>query len=82
MIKKEVLQTLNLYDENFIYAQDYKLFSDLLKNNFKILNMKIPLYELNTKNNISNIYKEQQKYFADCVRKDINPENIYENLLK
>jgi glycosyltransferase involved in cell wall biosynthesis len=74
LIKKEVLQILNLYDENFIYAQDYKLFSDLLKNNFKILNMKIPLYELNTKNNISNIYKEQQKYFADCVRKDINPE--------
>ena len=36
--------------------------------------MKIPLYELNTKNNISNIYNKEQKYFADCVRKDINPE--------
>ena len=74
MIKKEVLQSLNLYDEKFKYAQDYKLFSDLIKNNFKILNMKMPLYELNTKNNISTIYKAQQKYFADCVKKEINPE--------
>jgi len=37
-----------------------------------------PLYELNTKDNISTIFKKEQKYFADCVRKNKEPE-FYQN---
>ena len=63
----------NLYDESFIYAQDYKLMSDLLKRNYKISIIKEPLYHLNTKNNISTIYSKEQKYYANCVRNNIIP---------
>ncbi len=72
-IKKDVLKAINLYDESFIYAQDYKLMSDLLKRNYKISIIKEPLYHLNTKNNISTIYSKEQKYYANCVRNNIIP---------
>ena len=32
LIKKETISNLGNYDERFIYAQDYKLFTDLIKN--------------------------------------------------
>ena len=35
MIKKNILENLGCYDEKFYYAQDYKLFTDLLKNKIK-----------------------------------------------
>ena len=73
LIKRNVLDSVNLYDELFTYSQDYKLMSDLLKSKFKVSILKTPLYFLNTKNNISSIYKDEQKYFADCVKYNTVP---------
>ena len=32
-----------------------------------------PLYVLNLENNISTNFKEKQKYYAECVRKNLVP---------
>ena len=79
MINKELLLKFGGYDERFIYAQDYKLAYDLIQNNVKIKNINKLLYQLNTKNNISTKFSEKQKYFAECVRRNINPENNFRN---
>ena len=73
MIKKKTLINLGGYDENFKFAQDYKLMSDLIKNNYKVKIYKEPLYHLNMENNISVNYKKEQEYYAMCVRKNIIP---------
>ena len=73
MIEKYCLDSMNGYDNNFYYAQDYKLFSDLIKNNVSIYQIKEPLYVLNMKNNISSEKLNEQNYFANCVRKNIIP---------
>ena len=73
MIKKSTFEKIGYYDERFYYAQDYKLFSDLLKNKIEILNLNKVLYLLNMNNNISTNFKKEQNYFANCVRKNINP---------
>ena len=73
LIEKDCLETVGKYDENFYYAQDYKLFTDLLKSNIPVLKINQPLYLLNTKNNISTKYLEEQNYYADCVRKNLIP---------
>lgn len=76
MLEKEVFFKYKGYDENFYYAQDYKLFFDIIKNNenFKIL--KKTLYVLNTIDNISSNKLEEQNYYADCVKKGIEPSKI------
>ena len=76
LIKKSVLNDINLYDENFYYAQDYKLFIDLLNNNYKIKNSRKVLYELNTEDNISSKYRDEQKYYAKCAQNQIIPNVI------
>jgi len=73
MMKRSVLENLNYYDENFYYAQDYKLFSDAVISNFRIKYLRTPLYILNIQNNISTLHKSEQKYFAKCVKKGLNP---------
>ena len=73
MIKHEVLKSLNYYSEDFYYAQDYKLAWDLHKNNYKVGVKNKALYVLNTKNNISENFRNEQKYYADCVRKELDP---------
>ena len=73
MINKNILENLGCYDEKFYYAQDYKLFTDLLKNKTSYKYLKKPLYYLNTINNISNTYKTEQNYYANCVRKNLLP---------
>ena len=35
--------------------------------------IKEPLYVLNLTNNISTNFKERQQYYADCVRKNVTP---------
>ena len=35
--------------------------------------LKEPLYVLNLRNNISTNFKDKQKYYADCVRKNLEP---------
>lgn len=72
-IRKNFLNLMGNYDENFYYAQDYKLFSDILNKNIKIKTINKPLYVLNTKNNISEKFKDQQRYYANCIKKNITP---------
>jgi len=73
LIKRKSLKAVNFYDEDFYYAQDLKLVLDLQKRNHKIGIMKEPLYILNTENNISSNNKNQQEYYANCARNNLNP---------
>ena len=73
LIKRKSLKAVNFYDEDFYYAQDLKLVLDLQKRNYKIGIMNEPLYILNTENNISSNNKKQQEYYANCARKNLNP---------
>ena len=57
MIKKSLLIEIGLYDERFIYAQDYQLFKKILDKNIKVGLIREPLYKLNMENNISSIKK-------------------------
>ena len=75
MIYSKVLKDVGLYDEKFYYAQDYKLIKDLIKGPYKLKILKKVLYDLNMTNNISQIYNNEQKYFADCVKKNKVPVN-------
>ena len=72
ILKNEILKSIGGYDERFLYAQDYKLMNDILKKKYKVKIMK-KLYILNTRNNISSNFRNEQEYFANCVRKDLNP---------
>jgi len=74
LIKKNILNKVGNYNENFYFSQDYYLFKKLIENNVKIKYIKKPLYFLNTENNISSNFSEQQKYYSDCVKKDIEPK--------
>ena len=76
-IRKNVLSKIGKYDKNFYYAQDYKLFSDLLSSGAKYKKLKTPLYELNTKDNISSKYTEKQEYYARCVRTNKLPNKRF-----
>ena len=62
-IQKSLLNNIGNYDEDYLYAQDFKLFLDLIKKNKKIFEIKKPLYKLNTKNNISTINKDKQRSY-------------------
>ncbi len=73
-IKKSVINKLGNYDEKFIYAQDYRLFKDLIVQKYKIGVINKPLYELNMENNISTNHREEQNYYSQCVRKNIEPK--------
>ena len=42
-------------------------------NNYKLRILKEELYVLNLSDNISTKFKDKQKYYADCVKKDISP---------
>jgi|SRR6056300_65061 glycosyltransferase EpsE len=77
LIKKNVLKELGNYDENFYYAQDYKLFSDLIARGFKYTTLKEPLYKLNVKDNISSKFIMEQEYYARCVRSNEIPGKFY-----
>lgn len=74
MIDKKVLNKVGNYDERFYYAQDYKLFSDLLTKGFRYKIIKTPLYELNLKDNISSKFVKEQDYYAKCVRNNKIPD--------
>jgi len=74
LIKSEILKKVGMYNESFYYAQDYKLFKDLIDRKYKIKIMKKVLYEINMIDNISVKNKKDQAYFAKCVRRNITPE--------
>ena len=71
LIRKKILIELGMYDENFIYAQDYKLMKSMIDNGIRFKILKKPLYVLNTEDNISSNMSEQQEYYANLVRKNI-----------
>ena len=73
IFKKNIIEKVNYYDEKFIYSQDYKLVKDLLYSGFSMGIIKEPLYVLNLTNNISTNFKDRQQYYADCVRKNVTP---------
>ena len=72
--KKEIIMKVGKYDERFKYSQDYKLAFDLINSGFRVKVIKKPLYNLNMESNISEKYKSQQAYYADCVRKHKVPD--------
>ncbi|MDA7851081.1 glycosyltransferase family 2 protein [Acidimicrobiaceae bacterium] len=74
VIKRNVMNKVGNYDENFYFSQDYKFFHDFLLNNYKIEVIKEPLYYLNMKDNISTEFKAQQEYYAECVRSNKAPK--------
>ena len=76
MIKKSVLESVGNYDERFYYAQDYKLFNDLINKDFRYKTINRNLYKLNIKGNLSEKKKQEQEYYANCVIKNIVPEPI------
>jgi len=80
MIEKELLDKTGGYDDNFYYAQDYKLFWDLLNMGNKIKTLHDVLYELNMVNNISSTKTIEQRYYADCVKNKITPNTEIKNL--
>ena len=69
-IKKKILLDIGCYDESFYYAQDYKLFSDLLMQGYKIKTILNPLYYVRNEGNISTTKVKEQNYFSDLVRKN------------
>tara|TARA_B100001057_G_C22667427_1_gene878412 strand:- start:118 stop:825 length:708 start_codon:yes stop_codon:yes gene_type:complete len=80
MIKRNSFKEVGAYNENFKYSQDYKLFMDLIDKGYKFKDIKKPLYILNMNDNISSLKQNQQKYYADCVRKGLKPDIKNENL--
>lgn len=73
LIKKNVIKELGFYDERFYYAQDYKLFTDLIMKGYKLKTINEILYSLNVENNISSENLEKQNSFAKCVRNGVAP---------
>ena len=73
LMRKNAVLDIGMYDENIKYAQDYKLFIELLKK-IKNKNLKSKLYILNMENNISSLKKEEQHSFSRKIQR-----KIYEN---
>ena len=63
MVRKNAVLNVGMYDENIKYAQDYKLFIELLKKNYKIKILKNKLYVLNMENNISSLKRRAAEFF-------------------
>lgn len=72
-IESDLINKIGNYDDRFYYAQDYELFTRLIKNKIVIKTLKEPLYVLNTINNISTNKQQQQQYFSNCVKKGLIP---------
>ena len=85
LIQSEVMRKIGLYDEDYKYSQDYKLYKDLLNKNYTIKIIYKKLYILNMENNISSMHKEQQeKYFRLAKQSNLKKfkkkkGNFYEN---
>lgn len=77
LINSKIIKNLGGYDEDFYFAQDYKLYRVLIDNGIKIKKIRKILYFLNTENNISSLHKKEQKYYASCVKKRKIPKKIF-----
>ena len=67
----DVLESVGLYNEDYKYAQDYKLFVDLINKGIKFQIMPDRLYILNTENNISVNHADEQKFYFEKAKKDL-----------
>ena len=76
-IRKKVLLSIGKYDKNFYYAQDYKLYKDIISKKYRIKKIFDVLYHLNIQNNISSNYINEQNYYAECVRRNLTPKKDY-----
>ena len=76
MIKKNTLLEIGSYNESYYYAQDFKLFKDLLNENKKFKYIKEPLYRLNTQNNISTLKKIEQDFYSNLVKRNQHPTKL------
>ena len=74
MVKTNSIIKVGSYNENFYYAQDYKLIVDMLDRNYRYRKINKPLYLLNMENNISSNKKQEQDYYAGCVKKNSFPD--------
>lgn len=73
LIEKSTFFELGGYNEKFKFAQDYKLMTDLINKKYKVSILNRPLYHLNMEGNISSEFKKEQRYYAECVKKNIEP---------
>jgi glycosyltransferase involved in cell wall biosynthesis len=76
LIRKSALKSLGLYDEDFYYAQDFKLLVDLLNANMNIKMMNKFFYELNTEDNISSVFKKEQRNYFHKAKKHYKIFNL------
>ncbi len=76
-IRRKVLLSIGKYDKNFYYAQDYKLYKDIISKKYRIKKIYDVLYHLNTQNNISSNYMNEQNYYAECVRRNLTPKKDF-----
>ena len=63
IINKKTFQSIGGYDENFKYAQDFKLFIDFWRDGYRIKTLNKVLYILNVKDNISTKFKKEQEVY-------------------
>jgi hypothetical protein len=62
------MDSIDRYNEDYYYAQDYKLMTDLLRQNYRIKIINQTLYHLNMDNNISTNYTKEQREFFKKAR--------------
>ena len=80
MVNKELLGGLFHYDEEFLYAQDFRLWTKMAKQ-YKIANLEDVLYKLRIHDNsISNQKIEQQSIYAGVVSYEFNYNTIVKNI--
>jgi len=77
MIKNSSFQNLGGYDERFKFAQDYRLFKNAIINSYKYKLIKEPLYVINNQDNLSSNFKREQAYYANCVKKNLDPDSTF-----
>jgi len=70
LIKSDVLKEI-MYDERLYYSQDFLLFLQIIKS-YKIKTLNECLYILNTRDNISEKYKSEQKFFYKLAKNFFN----------
>ena len=75
MVKKKVLENIGLYNEKFYYAQDFKLLHDILDSGYRFKILKEVLYNMNSVNNISSKYIDEQNEYKKHVLKKTVPND-------
>lgn len=68
LIFKDAIENVGMYDENFYFAQDYKLTSDLIKQGYKFKTLNKVLYQLNIEDNLTSKNLSKQKQAAEIIK--------------